>query len=124
MLHLVNLALSAAYTNITGGKSPPARAPLRSVPARNGAVPELIEVLEIAGVAAVNASLAFIEGAKAKGEVECALVKQMACTHAAAMAVLGRVAGGKFNPVGCSTIINVPVDNSPRPALSHHYSPR
>jgi hypothetical protein len=43
---------------------------------------------------AVNASLAFIEGAKPKGEVECALVMQMACTHAAAMAVLGRVAGG------------------------------
>jgi hypothetical protein len=57
MLHLVNVALSATYrANITGGKSPPPRAPLRSVPARNGAVPELIEVLEIAGVAAVNTS--------------------------------------------------------------------
>src|SRR2546429_6972343 len=42
---------------------------------------------------AVNASLAFIEGAKPKGEVECALVMQMACTHAAAMAVLGTCAG-------------------------------
>ncbi len=42
---------------------------------------------------AVNASLAFIEGAKPKGEVECALVMQMACTHAAAMAVLGTFAG-------------------------------
>jgi hypothetical protein len=30
---------------------------------------------------AVNASLAFIEGAKPQGEVECALVIQMACTH-------------------------------------------
>ena len=30
---------------------------------------------------AVNASLAFIEGAKPQGEVECALVMQMAFTH-------------------------------------------
>jgi hypothetical protein len=43
---------------------------------------------------AVNASLAFIEGAKPQGEVECALVMQMACTHTAAMAVLGRLGGG------------------------------
>jgi hypothetical protein len=43
---------------------------------------------------AVNASMAFIEGAKPKGEVECALVMQMACTHAAAMAVLARLGGG------------------------------
>src|SRR5258708_39662266 len=42
---------------------------------------------------AVNASLAFIEGAKPKGEVECALVMQMACTRAAAMAVLGTFPG-------------------------------
>src|SRR5438094_8302880 len=42
---------------------------------------------------AVNASLAFIEGAKPQGEVECALVMQMACTHAAAMAVLATFAG-------------------------------
>jgi hypothetical protein len=42
---------------------------------------------------AVNASLAFIEGAKPKGEVECALVVQMACTHTAAMSVLGTFAG-------------------------------
>ena len=33
---------------------------------------------------AVNASLAFIEGAKPQGEIECALVMQMACTHTAA----------------------------------------
>jgi hypothetical protein len=39
---------------------------------------------------AVNASLAFIEGEKPKGEVECALVMQMACT----MSVLGTFAGG------------------------------
>ena len=43
---------------------------------------------------AVNASLAFIEGAKPQGEVECALVMQMACTHTAAMAVLNRLGGG------------------------------
>jgi hypothetical protein len=43
---------------------------------------------------AVNASLAFIEGAKPQDEVESALVIQMACTHAAAMAVLGRLGGG------------------------------
>ena len=41
---------------------------------------------------AVNASLAFIEGAKPQNEVECALVIQMACTHAAAMAVLASLA--------------------------------
>ena len=43
---------------------------------------------------AVNAALALIEGAKPRDEVESALVIQMACTHAAAMAVLGRLAGG------------------------------
>ena len=42
----------------------------------------------------MNASLAFIEGAKPEGEVECALVIQMACTHTAAMAVLQRLGGG------------------------------
>jgi hypothetical protein len=41
---------------------------------------------------AVNATLAFVEGAKPQSEVESALVMQMGCTHAAAMAVLG-VAG-------------------------------
>src|SRR5262245_24575211 len=43
---------------------------------------------------AVNASLAFIEGAKPQSEVECALVIQMACTHSAAMMVLKRIGGG------------------------------
>jgi hypothetical protein len=38
-----------------------------------------------------------IEGAKPQDEVECALVIQMACTHAAAMAVLGRL-GGTHGP--------------------------
>ncbi len=42
---------------------------------------------------AVNASLAFVEGAKPRGEVECALVTQMACTHAAALSVIGTFAG-------------------------------
>ena len=40
---------------------------------------------------AVNASLAFVEGAKPRDEIECALVIQMACTHSAAMAVLDRL---------------------------------
>src|SRR5436309_9597057 len=44
---------------------------------------------------AVNASLAFIEGAKPQGEVECALVMQMACTHSAAMSVLATFAGAQ-----------------------------
>ena len=42
---------------------------------------------------AVNAALAFIEGAKPRDEIECALVIQMACTHSAAMAVLNRLGG-------------------------------
>ena len=42
---------------------------------------------------AVDASLAFIESAKPPGEVQCALVMQMACTHTAAMSVLRTVAG-------------------------------
>jgi hypothetical protein len=42
---------------------------------------------------AVNASLAFIEGAKPRDEIECALVIRMACTHSAAMAVLNRLGG-------------------------------
>ena len=41
----------------------------------------------------MNASLAFIEGAKPRDEIECALVIQMACTHSAAMAVLNRLEG-------------------------------
>jgi hypothetical protein len=43
---------------------------------------------------AVNASLAFIESAKPRDEVECALVIQMPCTHSATMAVLGKLGGG------------------------------
>ena len=37
---------------------------------------------------AVNASLAFIQGAKPRDEPECGLAIQMARTHSAAMAVL------------------------------------
>jgi hypothetical protein len=51
---------------------------------------------------AVNASLAFIEGAKPRDEVECALVMQMACTHTAAMAVLGTVGSGAAAAGLCS----------------------
>jgi hypothetical protein len=47
---------------------------------------------------AVNASLAFIEGAKPRDEIECALVIQMACTHSAAMAVLNRLGGSRRGP--------------------------
>ena len=46
---------------------------------------------------AVNASLAFIEGANPVDEIECALVIQMACTNTAALAVLGRL-GGAHGP--------------------------
>jgi len=42
---------------------------------------------------AVNASLAFIENAKPKDEVESALLIQMACTHTAAMTALATFAG-------------------------------
>src|SRR5256886_15077955 len=60
----------------------------------------LYQLIEAAGLRgsgiseiAVNASLAFIEGAKPQGEVEGALIMQMACTHTAAMSVLGTFAG-------------------------------
>jgi len=43
---------------------------------------------------AVNAALAMIESERPKGETECAVVVQMACVHAATMAVLGRLGGG------------------------------
>jgi hypothetical protein len=39
----------------------------------------------------INAALAFIEGFAPKNEVDAALAVQMACTHAAAMSVLGRL---------------------------------
>jgi hypothetical protein len=42
----------------------------------------------------VNAALAMIEAAAPKDEIEGALAVEMACTHAAAMAVLARFAGG------------------------------
>jgi hypothetical protein len=43
---------------------------------------------------AVNAALAMIESEQPKGETESAIVLQMACVHAATMAVLGRLGGG------------------------------
>jgi hypothetical protein len=43
---------------------------------------------------AVNAALALIEGEQPRNETECAIVVQMACVHAATMAVLGRLGGG------------------------------
>jgi hypothetical protein len=43
---------------------------------------------------AVNAALAFIEGAKPRDEVEAALVIQMAATHSATIAVIRRIGSG------------------------------
>src|SRR6478752_3221187 len=43
---------------------------------------------------AVNAALAMIESEQPRDETECAIVIQMACVHAATMAVLGRLGGG------------------------------
>jgi hypothetical protein len=42
---------------------------------------------------AVNAALSMIEGAKPESEIEAALIVQMACTHAAGMAVLSGIEG-------------------------------
>jgi len=42
---------------------------------------------------AMNAALSFVENAKPQTELEAALVVQMACTHAATMAVLSRIGG-------------------------------
>jgi hypothetical protein len=56
----------------------------------------VISFIEHHGVLVVflNVLLALIEGAKPQGEIEAALVVQMACTHAASMAVLARLVGG------------------------------
>jgi len=43
---------------------------------------------------ALNAALAMIEAAAPKNEIEGALAIQLACTHMAVMAVLGRLGGG------------------------------
>jgi hypothetical protein len=43
----------------------------------------------------INAALAFIEGFAPKNEVDAALAVQMACTHGAAMSVLGRLGPAK-----------------------------
>jgi hypothetical protein len=53
---------------------------------------------------AVNASLAFIEGAKPRDEIESALVIQMACTHSAAMAVLNRLGEGRGGDRGVAAM--------------------
>jgi hypothetical protein len=42
----------------------------------------------------VNAALALIESERPQDETECAIVVQMACIHAATMAVIGRLGGG------------------------------
>jgi hypothetical protein len=42
---------------------------------------------------AVNAALAFIEGARPRDEIEAALVIQMACTHSAVMSIFSRFGG-------------------------------
>ena len=43
---------------------------------------------------AMNAALAMIAGARPKDEIEAALAVQMSCTHAAAMAILGKLDSG------------------------------
>jgi hypothetical protein len=43
---------------------------------------------------AINAALAMIEAAAPKDEIEGALAVQMSCTHAAAMAILGKLDSG------------------------------
>src|SRR5262249_8332108 len=45
----------------------------------------------------------FVESAKPQDEIECALVVQMACTHAAAMAILARVGGACGRDLGAKT---------------------
>ena len=51
------------------------------------------------------AALAMIESEQPKGETECAIVVQMACVHAATMAVLGRLseAYGHRNVLAAAT---------------------
>jgi hypothetical protein len=43
---------------------------------------------------AINSALAMIEAAAPRDEIECALAVQMSCTHAAAMAILGKLDSG------------------------------
>jgi hypothetical protein len=43
---------------------------------------------------AINAALAMIEAAAPKDEIEGAVAVQMSCTHAAAMAILGKLDSG------------------------------
>jgi len=55
---------------------------------------------------AVNAALAFIEGAKPRNEMEAGLAMQMACTHAANMIILGRLQGGVVGDRRLIAIVN------------------
>jgi hypothetical protein len=71
----------------------------------NASLVQLIAAAKLPGgglsETAVNASLAFIENAKPKDEVESALLIQMACTHTAAMSILAMFAGGHgYGPDG------------------------
>jgi hypothetical protein len=61
--------------------------------------------------------LAFIEGAKPRDEIECALVIQMACTHSAAMAVGHRsvVRGGAHSQCGAKTRAGTACQSPPVP---------
>jgi hypothetical protein len=43
---------------------------------------------------AINAALAMVEAARPRDEIEAALAVQMACTHTAAMAILGKMDSG------------------------------
>jgi hypothetical protein len=53
----------------------------------------------------LNAALALIESEQPRNETECAIVVQMACAHAATMAVLGRLseAYGHRNVLAAAT---------------------
>ena len=71
---------------------------------------------------AVNASLAFVEGAKPRDEIECALVIQMACTHSAAMAVLSRLGGAHGGDRGVAAMASAAARLlRPTQLRSNHY---
>jgi hypothetical protein len=53
--------------------------------------------------AAMNAAFAFIQAIAPKNEIEAALAIQMACTHSAAMAILGKIESGGHPVVPCAT---------------------
>ena len=77
-----------------GGRSGDVTGPPKHFAGEGGCAPAIAAArLPFGGISekAVNASLALIESAKPRDEIECTLVIQMACTHTAAMAVLGRL---------------------------------